>query len=272
MAPPPSDSMRLRQVGKRYGRGPYVLGQVDVALSAGDVIHVKGGNGSGKSTLLRIIAGVSAPTRGSVAGRPASVGFVPERFPPAVRFTPYDYLRHLAAIRRTSATAAIDLLDRLGGGGYVDTPMMELSKGSCQKVALAQALAAPPGLLVLDEAWTGLDTAAQAVLTTVVEQQAAGGAIVVLTDHANRTTALRATARWSVVEGRLSESAADRVGPCAIVTLAGRGKDLRAVPGIVATWQQEDRVVLEVLPEDCDAVLAAALRSGWSVHEVRPPL
>jgi ABC-type multidrug transport system ATPase subunit len=263
--------IELRQVGKRYGRGPFVLGQVDATLAAGDVVHVNGGNGSGKSTLLRIIAGVSSPTRGDVSGRPHSVGFVPERFPPAIRFTPHAYLHHLAGVRGSSPSVALELLARLGGAGYADTPMVELSKGSCQKVALAQALAAPPGLLVLDEAWTGLDTDAQAVLTFEVQRQADDGATVVLTDHTRRTAAVHPSAQWYLEDGRLTESLATTPRARAVVVLLGEGADLAGLAGVVAAQRTPGRLSLEVTSTACDAILAEALRSGWSVHEVRPP-
>ncbi len=45
-------------------------------------------------------------------------------------------------------------LDRLGGLEYADVPLRTMSKGMCQKVAVAQALLSKSGLLVLDEAWT----------------------------------------------------------------------------------------------------------------------
>ena len=199
-------SLLLVGVSKRYGRrGPFVLRRVDAALEPGTIVHVQGTNGSGKSTLLRVIAGVSAATRGTVAGRPAGVGFVPERFPPTLGFTPRAYLRHLAAIRRTEPREGLALLDRLGAALYLDTPMSQLSKGTAQKVALAQGLMGPPGLLVLDEAWTGLDAGAQAVLTGAVQQQARQGGIVVLTDHGHRASSLRPDRIWLVDEGTVTE-------------------------------------------------------------------
>jgi ABC-type multidrug transport system ATPase subunit len=248
--------VRVRGVSKRYARsGPYVLRAVDVAVSPGDIVHVRGGNGSGKSTLLRIIAGVSSPSSGRVLGRPRGVGFVPERFPPAVRFTARDYLHHLAAIRRTQAAQAIDLLDRLGAAGYLHRPMTELSKGTCQKVALSQALCGPPGLLVLDEAWTGLDTEAQAVLTSEARSYAAAGGIVVLTDHARRTSDVRPGRHWRVSQGHLTETGAPRLTDATRVVLAAPAGR---------------RSTLEVEPTACDALLHAALTAGWSVVEVRP--
>jgi ABC-2 type transport system ATP-binding protein len=269
--PTTTTSLQLSRIGKRYGRGaPFVLRQVDASLSPGDVVHVRGGNGSGKSTLLRIVAGVSAPTRGRVLGRPANVGFVPERFPPTVRFTPRDYLSHLAAIRRTEATDALDLLAGLGAGAWIDVPMTELSKGSCQKVALAQALTGPPGLLVLDEAWTGLDTAAQAVLTDQVRRRTADGDIVVLTDHARRTTAVRPTLRWLVVDGDVTDAPAETAADPTVVVLLGDGPDLSRHPGVSSVAADPGRLVVHVHPGWSEELIAEALRGGWSVHEVRP--
>ena len=268
----PTASLQLSRIGKRYGRGePFVLRQVDATLAAGDVVHVRGGNGSGKSTLLRIIAGVSSPTRGHVLGRPANVGFVPERFPPTVRFTPRDYLGYLAAVRRTDPTESLQLLARLGAAGYADVPMTELSKGSCQKVALAQALGGPPGLLVLDEAWTGLDTGAQAVLTDEVQRRASAGDIVVLTDHAKRTSAVRPTLRWLVIDGDVTDAPAETAAEPTVVVLVGDGPDLRAHPGVTSVAADPGRLTVHVQPGWSDELIAEALRAGWSVHEVRPP-
>jgi ABC-2 type transport system ATP-binding protein len=85
--------MRLESVGKRYGvRQPWVVRAVSVDVAAGQLIRVEGRNGSGKSTLLRVVAGVTAPSRGRVTGRPHT-GYVPERFPGGLPFSGRDYLR-----------------------------------------------------------------------------------------------------------------------------------------------------------------------------------
>ncbi|WEB44388.1 ATP-binding cassette domain-containing protein [Streptomyces yunnanensis] len=54
-------------MSKRYGRGDWVLRDVDVRAPEGEAVAFTGGNGSGKSTLLRIAVGLSKPTRGVVA-------------------------------------------------------------------------------------------------------------------------------------------------------------------------------------------------------------
>ncbi|MFD3511546.1 ATP-binding cassette domain-containing protein [Streptomyces sp. NPDC058657] len=175
-------------MGRRYGlRGDWVLRSVDLALAPGTLARVQGANGTGKSTLLRVIAGIDAPSEGRVEGRPARVAYVPERFPAALPFTALGYLTRLGRIHglgRTEAKArAGEWLERFGAAGHGRTPVGDLSKGTAQKVAVAQALLAAPELLVLDEAWTGLDEAAREELDRVVAERVAAGATVVFVDH-----------------------------------------------------------------------------------------
>ena len=156
--------MRLRSVGKRYGvRQPWVVRDVSLDVAGGRLIRVEGPNGSGKSTLLRVVAGVTAASRGRVSGRPHT-GYVPERFPGGLPFSGQEYLLQMARIhglRGEAGRRRVDeWLERLGAAGYAAAPLRALSKGMCQKIAVAQALLPRPGLLVLDEAWTGLDVTA----------------------------------------------------------------------------------------------------------------
>ncbi|MER5275805.1 ATP-binding cassette domain-containing protein [Streptomyces sp. NPDC002809] len=180
--------MRLSGVGRRYGlAGPWVLRGVDLGLPARSLVRVEGANGTGKSTLLRLLAGVDAPTEGRITGGRPRTAYVPERFPAALPFTAAGYLVHLGRIhglRRAEATArAQQWLSRFGAAGYARTPLAELSKGTGQKVAVAQALLAEPELLVLDEAWTGLDAAARDELDRAVAARVAAGSTVVFVDH-----------------------------------------------------------------------------------------
>ncbi|HEX8867222.1 MAG TPA: ATP-binding cassette domain-containing protein, partial [Lentzea sp.] len=165
------DGVLLDQVSKRYGRGPWVLR--DLTLDVTGTVVLTGANGTGKSTLLKIAAGVLKPSSGRVA-RPASVGYVPERFPSDVKMSASSYLAHMGRVR---GAAANDVLERLGFVGSLTAPMSELSKGNAQKVALAQAFLATD-LLVLDEPWTGLDPQAAAELVVMLE-----GRTALVSDH-----------------------------------------------------------------------------------------
>ncbi|MEE4542530.1 ATP-binding cassette domain-containing protein [Streptomyces sp. V4-01] len=181
--------LALHGIGRRYGvRAPWVLRDVALTAPPGTLLRVEGANGSGKSTLLRIAAGVDRPSTGVVTGRPADrTAYVPERFPPALPFPALRYLTRIGAVRGLTAAdarvSALHWLDRFGITGYASTPLDELSKGTCQKIAVAQALLADPALLVLDEAWTGLDAAAREVLDAAVQERVAAGAVVLFVDH-----------------------------------------------------------------------------------------
>ncbi|MFC9340951.1 ATP-binding cassette domain-containing protein [Streptomyces sp. NPDC057020] len=183
---------------------------MDLDLPAGSLVRIVGANGTGKSTLLRLVAGVDAPTTGRVTGRPPRTAYVPERFPAALPFTAADYLVHLGRIQGLGTAAARagagEWLERFGAGEHARTPMAELSKGTSQKVAVAQAFLADPSLLVLDEAWTGLDTGARAELDAVVRSRRAAGGTVVFVDHDPRRLEGEPSAVYEVREGRVGET------------------------------------------------------------------
>jgi ABC-type multidrug transport system ATPase subunit len=207
--------MRLEAVGKRYGlRQPWVVRDVSADVPAGRLIRLEGRNGSGKSTLLRVVAGVTAASAGRVTGRPALTGYVPERFPGGLPFSGREYLRHMARVhglRGEAGRRRVELwLERLGADGYADQSLGSMSKGMCQKMAIAQALLPSPGLLVLDEAWTGLDTAARAALDEAATGRVADGGTVLFVDHDPARLAGRATERWQLDgTGRLTVVAGD---------------------------------------------------------------
>ena len=197
--------MRLESVGKRYGpRQPWVVREVSSDLPPGRLIRLEGPNGSGKSTLLRVASGVLLPSAGRVTGRPHT-GYVPERFPGGLPFSARDYLLQMARVhglRGASATRGADeWLERLGAAPYAAQPLRVLSKGMCQKVAIAQALVSRPGLLVLDEAWTGLDQAARGALDTAIAERLADGGSVMFVDHEQERLAGRISERWRLGDG-----------------------------------------------------------------------
>ena len=246
--------MRLESVGKRYGlRQPWIVRDVTLDVPAGRLIRLEGRNGSGKSTLLRMAAGVMQPSAGRVTGRPHT-GYVPERFPGSLAFSARDYLLHLARVhglQGPAVRARVDeWLERLGAADYAGSPLRTLSKGMCQKVAIAQALL--PGLLVLDEAWTGLDQAARGALDTAVAERVADGGTVMFVDHEQARLAGQISQRWRLDgRGRVSSVAGGGRAP------AGAGS--RAAPGGVTVIEvsgldDESRVRLDGLP----GVLSAA--------------
>ncbi|MER6913425.1 ABC transporter ATP-binding protein [Streptomyces sp. NPDC000594] len=166
----------LRSVTFAYGPAARpVLDRLDLAIRPGDRLAVVGPSGSGKSTLAAVLAGVAAPTGGEVRwlGRPAREGE-----PTAVRTllpqTPYvfsgtlrDNLRYLrpdAGEREIAATvAALGLEPLVARAGGLDAPLdpRRISPGERQLVALGRAHLSTAPLLILDEATSELDPAAE---------------------------------------------------------------------------------------------------------------
>lgn len=262
--------IQLIGVGKRYGRGPLVVHDVDVEISPGTPLVIHGANGSGKSTLLRLVAGCFAPTHGRVVGRPSTVGYVPDRFPALLRMPAHAYLRHLGRIRPGNPCGAnpATLLAALGFRGGLDTPMNRLSKGNAQKVGLAQALCSGAPLLVLDEPWSGLDTNARPALTAAVARLAAHGAAIVLTDHTRTAETLPDHRALLLRDGQLTTA-----GP-RMVAISLRCADpdrvAERLPILGTAERQPGGLHLVVPAGDVDTLLIAALRLGCSVLEVRP--
>lgn len=275
--------MRLDGVSKRYGlRAPWVVRDVSLEIRPGGLMRLEGRNGAGKSTLLRVIAGVSVPTRGTVTGRPIT-GYVPERFPPALPFSARDYLIHLGRVHGLAADTlnerAQACLDRLGGLEFADVPLRTMSKGMCQKVAVAQALLPGSGLLVLDEAWTGLDAPARAVLDEAVEQRVGDGGSVVFVDHDPRRLDHLDAERWRIERSEIvrvsTGSAATQAQPLATMAIEVTGCPREVLVGfddVISVRWDGDHAVAAVPAAASDLVLRKLLALGDDVHirNVRP--
>ncbi|MGP3954753.1 ABC transporter ATP-binding protein [Nonomuraea sp. 3N208] len=197
--------MRLSHVSFRYRRRDhFVIHDADAHLAPGDVIELSGVNGAGKSTLLRLLAGLSAPTKGTITGRPDVVGFAPDRFPTDQPFTVTAYLRHMSRVRGGARWEP--WTERLNMEHLLAVPLGELSKGSAHKVGLVQALMADPGLLIMDEPFAGLDAGTRESLPSIAADVAARGGIVIVSDHQGGLRALPGLRHWSLLDGHLKES------------------------------------------------------------------
>ncbi|MFI6944165.1 ATP-binding cassette domain-containing protein [Streptomyces sp. NPDC050418] len=272
--------LTFHHVGRRYGiGGPWVLRGVGLSLPAGTLVRVTGANGTGKSTLLRLAAGIDAPTAGRIEGRPRTA-FVPERFPPALPFTAHGYLTHLGRIhglsRRTARARAEHWLERFGAGAYGGSALSELSKGTSQKVAVAQALLAEPELLVLDEAWTGLDAAARDELDQAVTERVAAGSCVLFVDHDPRRLADEVAAAYEVEGTALvaveASGGAGRAPRVRVEAEAPHGSRLPDGLPAGATYETDPAgTVCFTVPADrSDALLRALLTADvpWHIRRV----
>ena len=159
--------VQLDGVAMRFGE-VTALEQCTVAVPAGSFTVIIGPNGSGKSTLLRLVAGLLAPSVGSIlVGGTAPVAgdgrvglcfqqprLVPWRSTLDNVALPLEIAGVDATTRRSHATAA---LERVGLADAAGLRPRELSGGMAQRTALARALIGDPGVLLLDEPFSALD-------------------------------------------------------------------------------------------------------------------
>ncbi len=152
----------------RGGPETEALRDVSFSVAAGEIVAIVGPSGCGKSTLLRIVAGLQAPTTGSVtvAGRPVvgpsdGTALVFQRPALLPWRTALENVLLPADVRgRRDAVAgreAANLLDLVGLGGFGGHYPAELSGGMRGRVSLARALATEPALLLMDEPFGAID-------------------------------------------------------------------------------------------------------------------
>ena len=161
-------AVSLRGVTKVYDNGVLALGPLDFEVSKGEFVSLLGPSGCGKSTALRLIAGLNAPTSGTLSVsqpqrevRGHSIGFVFQE----PTLMPWNSVREnvglpLKLAHATPAEAAArvhEALTQVGLVEFADAFPRELSGGMKMRVSLARALVTDPDILLMDEPFAALD-------------------------------------------------------------------------------------------------------------------
>ncbi|MFJ6614609.1 ATP-binding cassette domain-containing protein [Streptomyces sp. NPDC091289] len=250
-APPPRGTpvAELHEVTFAYGPGAHpVLDRLSLTIGADEHLAVVGPSGSGKSTLAAVLAGTERPTGGAVRwrGRPVrpadatSVRVLLPQHAYVFSGSLRDNLRYLRPDARDREIAAMAdalgldaLLSRLGSLD-ADVEPDRLSQGERQLVALGRAYLAAPPLLILDEATSRLDPAAET--RAELAFAALPGALVVV---AHRLSSARRAGRTLVMDGPRTQcgTPGELLRSCALYRdLAGlwepedEGRGIRSTP------------------------------------------
>src|SRR5687768_15262190 len=165
--------LTLEDVSRRFGR-VTALEDVSLDIEPGEIVSLLGHSGCGKTTLLRVAAGVEVPSAGRVLVDGLEVAslevFVPpERRSIGLMFQDYALFPHLSILRNVMfGLTALDrasreqearaALARVGLDHLADSYPHEASGGEQQRVALARAIVPRPGIMLMDEPFSGLDS------------------------------------------------------------------------------------------------------------------
>lgn len=186
------NTMELKGLGHLYRNGKGAK-HVDLAVEQGEVFGFLGPNGAGKTTLIRTLMGFLSPTAGSatilgldivkdkkeVLARTGYLASDPALYDSLTGYQNIDFAMQIRGVKdyaRLKALAVkldVDLNQRF----------RTLSRGTRQKVAILNALAHDPDVLILDEPTTGLDPLVQEAVRSVVLEEKSRGKTVFMSSH-----------------------------------------------------------------------------------------
>jgi len=201
-----------------------VLRGVDLEITRGDFVALRGASGTGKSTLLHLIGGLDMPNAGEIIYhgenlaafsegklthfRNRHVGFVFQAYHLLPELTALENVCLSARIARTSARIAEksgrDLLARVGLGERLEHKPSELSGGEQQRVAIARALINEPELLLADEPTGNLDSHTGLEIIELLKQLRAEKQMTLVIATHDAKVAATAPRVIELVDGRIS--------------------------------------------------------------------
>jgi NitT/TauT family transport system permease protein len=158
--------------------GRQVLSGVDAVFPSGSVSYLRQPSGSGKTTLLRLIAGLISPDSGSVTG-PGTVSMVFQEDRLCEQYSAVRNVELVCGDRDRAREALRQLLDE----DALDRPCSTLSGGMKRRVALARAVEADSGAVLLDEPFTGMDEETRSRAESYLFSHAAGRTLVIATHN-----------------------------------------------------------------------------------------
>lgn len=172
-----------------------VLSDITLSVEPGEVVGVVGANGSGKTTLLRLIASLIPPDRGSgtvlgarlgtsevfaIRRRIGLISHIPATIP---ELTLEENLLHAIRLAGRETAKVTDSLRVVGLEGSSDRKASDSSFGMKRRTEVARLLITKPSILLLDEAISGLDSDAHALIDALIDRTVASGGAVIVVSH-----------------------------------------------------------------------------------------
>ncbi len=187
----------LNHLTKRYTK-TLAVNDLSLEVPKGEIFGFIGPNGAGKTTTIKMMAGLMAPTSGSVsicgidmAQNPreakAKIGFIPDRPYLYEKLTGMEFLKFIARIYGIQAydfkEKAEKSLERFALSDWAHDLIEAYSHGMRQRLIIAAALIHDPEVIIVDEPMVGLDPIAVILVKRIFRQLAAHGTTIFMSTH-----------------------------------------------------------------------------------------
>jgi len=284
------EALKLDSVVKQFG-DKTAVNRISLNVEQGEIYGLLGANGAGKTTTMRMVLGLIYPDEGKILynGKPFNtelqqiMGYLPEErgLYPKVKVS--DQIVYLARLRGMSASEADKSLrywlDRFDVPDYYNKKIEELSKGNQQKIGFIAAVVHKPQILILDEAFSGLDPVNVELLKDTVREMRDQGTSILFSTH--RMEHVEELCRHitimdrsnTVVQGDIREIKKGYPREEVLLRTVNELPGLEAVAGITAVQRQERGYLISI--NDIGAaqrILQLAVAQGEVEHfEIKEP-
>lgn len=272
--------LKVERIVKHYGDHTAVNG-LSFEVSQGEIYGLLGANGAGKTTTMRMVLGLIFPDEGNIRyfgkayGKEqlSMLGYLPEERGMYPKIKVSDQILYLAQLRgmsRKDAEANLRRwLEKFEVPEYCDKKVEELSKGNQQKIQFIAAVIHRPSIVVMDEAFSGLDPVNVELLKKTVKELRDEGASIVFSTHRMehveelcRNITIMHKSK-PVLQGAIRDIKKRFPQERVILAADDPIQGLESVPGVVSVTRHEQEYELKVREtEAAQAILRHALAQG----------
>ncbi|KOP65104.1 sodium ABC transporter ATP-binding protein [Bacillus sp. FJAT-18019] len=282
--------LELDNVVKIYA-DKTAVNRISLQVEEGEIYGLLGANGAGKTTTMRMVLGLIYPDEGTILynGKPYNkelrriMGYLPEErglYPKVKVSEQISYLAQLRGMSVKDADKSLKYwLERFEVPDYYDKKIEELSKGNQQKMGFIAAVVHDPQILILDEAFSGLDPVNVELLKSTVKELRDKGTSILFSTHrmehveelCKNITILHSSN--TVVKGNLKEIKSKYPREEVVLGTSGDVQGLEALPGVTEVKRTEDGYSIRISQVDAAQSILNTAMSQSTIHrfEIKEP-